>query len=109
MSYREEVKRTSPSNTTNYNDQLILASLGLAGETGEVIELIKKYVYHAKPIDRDNLVKELGDVRWYFECMLIANDITMEEVENKNIDKLRKRFPNGFTPEAAKAKADEQV
>lgn len=90
-------------------DKLSLGCFGLAGETGEVVDLIKKHLYHGKDLDRENLIKELGDVRWYFEYLLICNDLSIQEVEKKNVEKLRKRYPEGFSFEAAKAKADEQV
>ncbi len=106
--YREEVKRTANISFDAPNTNLTLGALGLAGEAGEVIEIVKKCVFHGKPIDRENLLKELGDVRWYFEHLLITNGFTMEEVEAANVAKLRARFPLGFSNVAANAKADER-
>lgn len=108
MSYRDEVLRTGKSSLDSLSDDqsLSLGALGIAGEAGEVADLIKKTVFHKKPMDRENLVKELGDVRWYFEYLMIATGITMEEVERVNIEKLRIRFPNGFTPEDAAKRVD---
>ena len=103
MTYREEVLRTSGST------DLAMGALGLAGETGEVVDLLKKHLYHGKPLDRTALVKELGDIRWYLEYIMAASDISMEEVEAMNVAKLRKRFPEGFSFEAANAKADEHA
>lgn len=103
MNYREEVLRTAGST------DLAMGALGLAGETGEVVDLLKKHLYHGKPLDRIKLVKELGDVRWYMEYLMAATNVTMEEVEATNVTKLRIRFPEGFSFQAAAAKADERA
>lgn len=111
MNYRQEMLRTAnlPNNQINLGHEasgLLMGAVGLAGETGEVIDLIKKHCFHSQKLDKEKLIKELGDVRWYFEYLLAATGITMEEVEQKNIEKLRKRYPNGFSPEAAKNRVD---
>lgn len=86
---------------------LDLGALGLAGEAGEVADLLKKHVHHHKPLDRGALVKELGDVLWYLAFLCEANGITLEEVASANAEKLRARYPDGFTTTAANARADE--
>jgi NTP pyrophosphatase (non-canonical NTP hydrolase) len=109
VNYREEVIRCCPQiGTDSENQKLLLGAMGLAGEVGEVVELIKKKVFHEKSLDRQKLIKELGDVRWYFEYMLITNDLTIEEVEQANVDKLRQRYPNGFNVDDAAKKMDEK-
>lgn len=100
MTYREEVLRTAGSS------DLAMGALGLAGETGELVDIIKKHLYHGKALDRTDLVKELGDIRWYLEYLMIATGVTMEEVEATNVAKLRKRYPEGFSFKAAAEKAD---
>ena len=109
INYREEVKRTAGVSleSDSFKDQLLLGATGLAGEGGEVVDLIKKHVFHKKPLDKDALIKELGDVRWYLEYLMLANNITMSEVEDANIKKLRARYPNGFNFEDANKRADE--
>lgn len=114
FSYRNEVLRTcNPDHTAvrvrlcaDNNVKLLLGGLGLAGEAGEVADLVKKVIFHGNAFDRDKLVKELGDVRWYFELVCEATGITMDEVERTNADKLRKRFPTGFSEQAAQVRAD---
>lgn len=101
MSYREEVLRTCNATLTR-EECLTNASLGLAGESGEVADLIKKHVFHKHPLDRDKLIKEIGDIRWYLELMSHLAGVSMEEVERINIEKLRKRYPSGFSPEDSK-------
>lgn len=70
--------------------------LGLAGEAGEVIELIKKHCFHGKPLDRENLRKELGDVLWYISAICTEVGLELSDVAEANIDKLFARYPNGY-------------
>jgi len=75
---------------------LILAALGAAGETGEVVDEIKKHVFHNHPLDREKLIKEMGDVEWYFNLLRKELKVTLEEVHERNIEKLSARYPEGF-------------
>ena len=75
--------------------------LGLSGESGEMIDLIKKWVFHRKPLDEVHAKKELGDVLWYAALICESFGWSMEEVMNLNIEKLKARYPEGFTPERA--------
>lgn len=77
-------------------DQLINGALGLAGETGEVIDLIKKHTYHAHPLDVKALTNELGDVLWYLASIADQIGVSLEDVAAQNITKLQKRYPEGF-------------
>lgn len=110
MAYRDEVLRTAGVSLEkdSFRDQLLLGATGLAGEGGEVVDLIKKHVFHGKPLDKENLIMELGDVRWYLEYLMLANGISMEEVEAVNIAKLRKRYPDGFNKADAQERKDEK-
>lgn len=100
MNYRNEVLRTAGST------DIVMGALGLAGESGEVVDLVKKHVYHGTELNRDKFIKELGDVRWYMEILCSYVDVTMEEVERLNIEKLKKRYPNGFTTQASIERKD---
>lgn len=73
--------------------------IGLAGEAGEVADLVKKGVYHQQGIDLEKLIKELGDVLWYVSAICTNMGLSLEEVANANIEKLRARFPEGYSPE----------
>ena len=73
--------------------------LGLAGECGETVDILKKHLYHGHDLDRDELVKELGDCSWYLAVIAKMCDIDLSEVFEKNIDKLMKRYPEGFSKE----------
>jgi NTP pyrophosphatase (non-canonical NTP hydrolase) len=105
MSYRDEVLRLC-NKELNQEEKLINGAMGLAGEAGEVVDLIKKFKFHKKPFDREKLLNEMGDVRWYLELLTIAVGTTMEEVEALNTKKLNVRFPNGFTAEDAELRRD---
>lgn len=75
---------------------LINSVMGLNGEAGEVIDIVKKHIFHKHPLDKEAIIKELGDVAWYLAEASYALDVTLEEVLEKNIEKLKKRYPNGF-------------
>lgn len=70
---------------------LSLGGTGIASEAGEVSDEIKKYIFHGKPLDRDKIIKELGDVRWYYQLLLNLLDATDEEVILTNVEKLDAR------------------
>ena len=76
---------------------LINSVMGLCGESGEVIDLVKKHVSHGHPLNREKLIDELGDVAWYLaECATVL-DVSLEEILERNIEKLKKRYPEGFS------------
>lgn len=77
--------------------ELILnASMGLCGESGEVIDLVKKHLFQGHDLDDEKLIKELGDVAWYLAEAATALNVDLSEILEKNIKKLENRFPDGF-------------
>ena len=79
--------------------RLITAALGLSAEAGEFGDLVKKCLFQGKELNKENrelMIKELGDVMWYLSQGCMALGVTIEEVLWANIDKLEKRYPNGF-------------
>ena len=80
--------------------------MGLAGEMGEVIDIMKKHIYQGKELDITDVIEEVGDVLWYIANFCNVNNITMDECMESNIKKLRKRFPNGFTTKDANERKD---
>ena len=80
-------------------DRLINAALGLAGEGGEVIELVKKHLHHGHELPREKLAREIGDVLWYIAELCSATGLELGAVAEGNIDKLRARYPEGFSSE----------
>ncbi|MDO4866996.1 MAG: nucleoside triphosphate pyrophosphohydrolase family protein [Clostridia bacterium] len=77
-------------------DVLINGVMGLCGEAGEAIDLVKKHLHQGHPLDREGLVRELGDIAWYLAETAYALGVDLETVLQGNIDKLRRRYPEGF-------------
>ena len=82
-------------------DVLLNGVMGLGGEAGEAIDLVKKWYCHGHELDREALKKELGDVAWYLAETAYALDLSLEEVLEGNLEKLRRRYPEGFSTEAS--------
>ena len=80
-------------------DVLLNGVMGLCGEAGECIDLVKKHLHQGHPLDSEKLAKELGDVAWYLAETAWALDIALEDVLRGNLDKLKKRYPQGFDAE----------
>jgi len=79
-------------------ERLTTAGVGLAAESGEFLEIIKKMVFQGKPWNDDNrehLIIELGDVMWYVAQACMALDISFDDVIVRNVEKLEKRYPGG--------------
>ena len=77
-------------------DILINGVMGLCGESGEAIDIVKKHLHQGHPLDREKLIKELGDIAWYLAETAYALDISLDKVLENNIDKLKARYPDGF-------------
>jgi NTP pyrophosphatase (non-canonical NTP hydrolase) len=73
--------------------------MGLAGESGECVDLMKKHLFQGHTLDKGHLAKELGDVAWYLAVTAYAIGYDLEEILQMNVDKLRKRYPDGFDPD----------
>lgn len=80
--------------------------LGLCGEAGEVADLIKKFSRHGKAFDATRLADELGDVLWYIAILSSRIGLTLDEVASSNVEKLRRRYPDGFVARGGGAEAD---
>lgn len=79
-------------------DEVFLnAAMGMCGEAGEVIDLIKKHRFQGHGLDREKLVREVGDVLWYIAEAAEGLGVSMEEIAQQNLDKLHKRYPDGFS------------
>lgn len=81
--------------------KLMHGSIGVATESGELLDVIKKHVWYGKPIDLANIEEEIGDMLWYAALLCNALDVNMEDIMKKNINKLRVRYPDKFTEQAA--------
>jgi NTP pyrophosphatase (non-canonical NTP hydrolase) len=96
--------RNAESQAARLNDgslRLLHSGLGLATEAGEFLDVIKKYIYYGKAIDRVNLVGEIGDVLWYCAIALDELGVSFEQCMQANYRKLKARYPNKFNNEDA--------
>ena len=80
----------------NRKEVLINSVMGLCGESGEAIDIVKKWMAQGHTLDKEHLAKELGDVAWYLAEAATALDIPLERFFQDNLDKLKKRYPDGF-------------
>lgn len=80
-------------------DVLINAVMGLCGESGEAIDIVKKHLHQGHNLDREKLIKELGDIAWYLAEAATALDTNLETILIQNIEKLKDRYPQGFAAE----------
>ena len=83
-------------------DVLVNGVMGLCGEAGECIDLVKKHLHQGHPLDSEKLAKELGDVAWYLAETAWALDIPLESILRGNLEKLKKRYPRGFDSEKSR-------
>ena len=93
--YQEKAKRTSNQQVEALY-KLANFGMGLAGESGEVCDYLKKVVFHGHDLDQDKLADELGDVLWYLANLADAIDLPLSEIARRNVEKLQKRYPEGF-------------
>jgi NTP pyrophosphatase (non-canonical NTP hydrolase) len=90
--YWQSAGRTYDSSEPNlYN-----YAMGLPGEVGELLEVLKKHYFHGRPFNRERIVDEAGDVLWYLTALMFKLGITMNEVAINNIEKLLDRYPDGL-------------
>lgn len=106
--YQREALRTVPDRI-NYENVLMMGVMGLAGESGEAVDLVKKYIFHEHDLDREHLAKELGDVAWYLAVTAHVIGYDLEEILRMNVDKLRKRYPDGFDPDRSNNRAPDDI
>lgn len=105
--YHKLAMRTDdPAKYNEPINRLINGVMGLNGESGEVIDILKKALFQGHELKKDKLVEELGDVLWYIVECVDTIGMTLEDVANANILKLVKRFPDGFSKEASIERKD---
>ena len=95
----QKLAMTTLNPALSRQDVLINAVMGLCGESGEAIDLVKKHLHQGHPLDREKLIKELGDIAWYLAETAYALDVSLDEVLERNIAKLKARYPDGFDTE----------
>lgn len=100
--YMKNAERTFRGDTPS--GYLENGALGLAGEAGEVCDLVKKWMFQGHELERERIVEELGDVLWYIALTARGCGSNLETVARMNIKKLRARYPEGFDPERSRAR-----
>ena len=98
MNFKEyQIKALTTKGTyTDNMDQLINGVMGLNGECGEVIDIVKKYLYQGHQLDKDKIINELGDTLWYINLIANSLNMSLEDIAKYNIDKLQRRYPKGY-------------
>lgn len=96
--YQTMCLRTCPTNhTTEADKTLDMCAMGVAGEAGEFADLLKKIRYQGHEFDREHLIKELGDVMYYVAVAAFTMNARLTDVMEANVEKLKKRYPDGFS------------
>jgi len=104
--YQQLAARTSESSSTIQD--LIHAALGIQSEGGEFADALKKHFYYNQRLDTDNLEEELGDLLWYISLAATALYIPLDRIAEGNINKLKKRYPDKFSSQAAIERVDKK-
>ena len=92
----QKLAMTTLNPALDRKDVLINGVMGLCGESGEAIDIVKKWLAQGHDLDRDKLAKELGDICWYLAETATALDLSLEDIMTANIEKLKQRYPEGF-------------
>ena len=94
---KQAMKSLNPS--LNNNEILLNGVMGLCGESGEVIDILKKHLSQGHELNKEKMIEELGDVAWYLAETAYALGVDLDTVLNNNLVKLQKRYPEGFNVE----------
>ena len=92
----QKLAMTTLNPELSQKDVLINGVMGLCGESGEAIDIVKKWLAQGHDLDREKLAKELGDICWYLAETATALDLSLEDIMAANIEKLKRRYPDGF-------------
>lgn len=95
----QKLSRRTLNKELNQVEQLSNMIIGIMGESGEVADALKKHLFQYHPLDVEHLAEEMGDVMFYIVNLATLIGIEMEDVLEKNVRKLEKRYPNGFNSE----------
>ena len=92
----QKLAMTTLNPALSKQETLINGVMGLCGESGEVIDLVKKHLHQGHPLDKEKLIKELGDIAWYLAEVAYVLDTDLDTVLEQNIAKIKARYPEGF-------------
>ena len=108
--YQTEAMRTASGMCGTCEENLMLnGAMGLNGEAGEVIDLLKKHMFQGHRLDKEHFAKELSDCLWYIAVGAKGAGYTLDEIAQMNVEKLRKRYPNGFEVEKSLHRAEGDI
>jgi NTP pyrophosphatase (non-canonical NTP hydrolase) len=103
--YQRAAARTTNVGITA-EERLMDAAAGLSEEAGEVLGLVRKRLYMHQPLDLERVTRELGDTLWCLAAVATCLGFTLDEVAAKNLEKLERRYPEGYSDEASRARTD---
>ena len=107
--YQTAALRTAQTDKLTARELLLNSALGLCGESGEVADLLKKYHFQGHNLDLDHVAKELGDISWYLAVGAYAIGYDLETILQMNVDKLKARYPNGFSADRSLHRAKNDI
>ena len=93
------MRTASGMNHSDDKQMLLNGVMGLAGESGKCVDMMKKHLFQGHELDKEHMAKELGDVAWYIALSAYALGYDLETILRLNVEKLQKRYPNGFEAE----------
>lgn len=96
--YQQNALRTEAGTNKAY-PRILNGLMGLNGESGEAIDILKKHLFQGHEFDKEHIAKELGDIAWYLAVSADAIGYDLETILQMNVDKLKKRYPDGFKTE----------
>lgn len=100
--YQRAAMRTASGMNYSKHEMIENAALGICGEGGEVADIVKKAFFQGHELNKEHIAKELGDVAWYIAVGAHAIGYDLETIFQMNLDKLMKRYPDGFSSERSK-------
>ena len=106
--YQKKCLRTA-NRKLSHDKQLANGLMGLNGEAGEAIDLLKKHLFQGHDLDEEHMAKELGDVAWYLAISAYALGYELEDILKMNIAKLQARYPDKFDPKLSINRKDDDI
>ena len=106
--YQELALRTEQGMNKEY-PRLLNGLMGLNGEAGEAIDILKKELFQGHPTNKEHMAKELGDVAWYLAVGAEAIGYDLQTILQMNVDKLKARYPEGFDSERSKHRKEGDI
>ena len=102
----DKLKKLKKLKPTPSQCELLHAAIGIAGEAGELLDAVRKHVFDGQPLDRDNVIEELGDLEFYMMAAMMNIGVLRPHLQELNMAKLSKRYEAGYSDKAAQERAD---